>query len=292
MKKLLITVLILLFGNIIKSQSLYFGASYQQNIGIRGDYAKVSNTTYNYDNNTDSISYTSEISIFKLSLGSGKHPNLFVGYSLNDWLSVELLFGYHIGKNQTLEESAIFNEDGIQSRMFSDYSFSSKAYNFIPSFSLNKKYKNYNFFLKAGLIYSISEIKDNINISFIEGSPFYYPFTSLSQSGVYTGSKNIGHSISIGVDYVFNNSLMFFLNIGYNNLFWFPEKHEITNYIFNGEEMVDLLTNYDRYIEYSTSYTESSKINEELPEMQTPIYFSSKSVGIEFGFKYSINMAN
>ncbi len=277
--KLLILIPIFLLGvftSTLFSQGVYVevNAGYNTALGAQNMMGFL-NTTY-----SENTSTREQVDI---SLGKGFNGGVAVGYMFTKKVGAEIDVSYLFGEKTT----ATYSEHS--SGYYYDYSYESKnsmsseMLRFNPSIVFDAGMEGFSPYAKFGVILGTGSIIMEYE-SESEGDYYSSDFYGKIKNN---GGLAFGLNATLGASVGINNNLAFFGELNMINMSYAPTKGEIIEYMVDGEDRLDEMTDNEKKVEYVNKVTydysdphDPSEIQKELKQK-----YPFGSVGINVGLR-------
>ncbi|HYG49539.1 MAG TPA: hypothetical protein VD905_01500 [Flavobacteriales bacterium] len=261
---------------LVNSQGFYTGVGGGYGLGA------ARNTSQDYVSVDDGTNVNNTYTAKHYSYGQGTSAGLYAGYMIKNGFGVEL--GYSYVKGSTFEF--------ISENRNSFFNFNTKYLNrsygktmrLMPAVRLSFGEKKLTGYAKAGIVLGIgNKLTDENEDSF---SAFGVTQTDYRITE-YTGGMAFGVHGSLGVTYMFTNTLGIFAEVGGFYQEWAPKRSELIKYTIDGQNELGSLTTYQKETEYVDEYTDDGSTNTNEPDKQTKVYFPFSSININIGIHFS-----
>lgn len=250
----------------------------QKNILIEETHDRVND----FVNNEYSYNYSEEI--VNLSMGKGMNFGASFGYMFNKNLGAELGLNYLLGGKTSAtytDHSTYIDVSGTNSNSSTEKEeYSAKMFQINPTLVLAGGFEKWNPYGKFGVVLGFGSIYNDLTYSDSDGDNW------TGQIKMNEGMA-FGFSGAFGVQYALNENLSLFGELNLISMSYSPNKGEVTEYTFNGVDMLDTFSDEEKQIEYVDKISENSNsttpstINQEL---RTSYQFSS--IGLKVGLAF------
>lgn len=281
MKKLsLLIVLSAVFSAIVSAQGIYIraGAGY----GLPSGTSQVGEKylhLYDASNTEFPDSYSSEI--VTGSYGAGMNFQVAFGYKFNENLILDFNVQYLAGNK--IKTSDIYRyEDGSFSGV--DQSTTETGSNSLflnPSVVFSAGFGKGAPYGRFGIVASSPTLT--------EKTESYYDLDGISTSSLtwkYSKGLSLGYQAAIGMNWKLSEKLDFYTEVNFVSLTWYAKEGEITEYIEDGNDILDQFPTYFKKVVFEKEYDpQGSFIPEEpqvLPRNASPFSAVSAQAGIRF----------
>jgi len=211
----------------------------------------------------------SQVTRVKLNYGKGVTGNLALGYMFNPNIGAELGIGYLSGDKTELQS--------VYNNRVENYTNFSRMLLLTPSLVISAGKEGINPYAKFGLVAAKGKVVQQLE---------------LSQNGVtemetqYTGGWGLGLQAALGLEIGLSDQLGFFTELSMNNLSYAPQKAEIVNFRYNGNDYLNTLSVRDRETTYVDEYNQNQDTSN-MPKQRLKENLPFSNVGLMVGVKYN-----
>jgi hypothetical protein len=221
------------------------------------------------------------------SYGAGILANCAVGYMFTDQLGVEAMFSYLLGREYQVLNTGLDSRLGevlFDSRV--SVLTRSRGFFFAPMLKLAASSGKLQPYLMIGPVFgkvhydrSQSVTVFDLGITTSEGASARY------RGGLAKGARGIA-----GAELVLNSSLRLFAEAVVTGMNYYPKEGEVTRFVYNGEDRLDMLTMRQRrayFIDKVTSDTDNPQESDDDPDTQPRFSVPLSSIAANVGLKLS-----
>ncbi len=236
---------------------------------------------------SQTINPTIEGETFYSKLGSGWNAGAFAGYTLNNFISVEL--GYMYQQSPVGNHNRINNIENGFTTYLRTSTLQSKVHHIMPALRLFKTYKSGQTFLRIAPMFGISRlygqtVEQNFN-------PLTQIKKTTESSVEFSGGMAYGMFLSAGYEHNFGDKFGLSIELFTNMQRYTPSKSNLNQYTVDGVDMLPNMTVSQKQREFVkklpenySDYSNSNEPSKSLISNQNSFTFSS--IGIKLGFSY------
>lgn len=217
----------------------------------------------------------------KYDPGTGLDYELFGGYHVNRFFSVDLGVGYFHGFNINQTRTGT----GEGSTYSENLKMSASMFSINPGIEISPGFSKINPFidinLMIGILPRIMEKETNTTYS---GSTS----TETDQTGIYHGGVPIGYDIKAGVDFKLSKIVGLYADLNFRGLNYTPTKYSIKKYTVNGVDEFSTLTTKERETIFVKNYDKNEVIPSDSPNKQLKESYPFTGIGLDLGVKINL----
>ena len=219
-------------------------------------------------------------------LGSGWNIGAIAGYTLNNYISLEL--GYMYQQSPEGNHNRFnFNENGFTTYL-STSTLQSKVHHIMPTLRLFKSYKSGQTFLRIAPIFGISRLY----AQYVEQN--FGPLTLMktTESSVeFSGGMAYGMFLSVGYEHNLGDKFGLSIELFTNMQRYSPSKSTLTQYTVDGVDMLPNMTVSQKQREFVKNLPENYSVDSNPNEPSKNLIsnqssFTFSSVGLKLGLSY------
>lgn len=268
--KLLLTCILFSFLGYSQSHFLEFATGYalgtaNQSIGIRSVFSP-----------GDSVQKE-----LKGTLGQGHSYGLRYGYHFKNNLLLDCAVSRFVGFRYDFQNQFIPEDLSSADTTTIIYMIEGKAIRFIPSIGYHMEHPKNSFYFKAGMILALPSVRFRERGAYGDGTKIFI-------ETIYNKGFALGTSVEIGMEHHFNSHLSFLANLQLISMSYAPKKGVIVNYLYNGVDVTDNLSTYERVVEYHNETTIQGVFDSNSPRQEIRHYQPFSSIGLHFGIRYRL----
>lgn len=216
------------------------------------------------------------------SFGQGFKSGAFLGYKLNNNLSVELNIGY--AANNSIEHKRVYIDEYFHDVYLT--TFKSRSISATPTLAYTVHKKRYSPYAKLGLMLAKNNLEENRNIEstnpFATGKPTKH---NSDYNVEYSGGLSTGLSASLGTQFKVSNKIVLFAEANMINMNFNPEYSKVTKFTADGADQMSDWNIRDKETEYNKEIKTdfNNPPSKDKPERELAFSLPFSSVGLNLG---------
>lgn len=273
----LIVFVITLFANNLYSQGAY--------VNISAGYGLPTSTQnlYDFDNYVRVPGRTTYEQV-DVSLGKGINIDAAFGYMLSKYIGAEMGLSFLIG-GKSISDYSYRGSSTYENTM--QQTISANMFRINPSIVISSGIEKVNPYAKFGMILGVGSILQTYNETEIDAS-----YSDLyERKNKLNGGIALGFNASIGVLFNLSETIALFGEVNMINLSYAPTKGVITEYTYNGKDLLPDMNTSEKEVEFVDSYEyihdSYTPADDWKPSKELKTKYPFGSIGFNIGLRIS-----